>query len=320
MCYNWAMTKFTLPFIFAIFLASALSASERFVFEEPHIGTLVRIILYAPSQDVAERAAGEAFDSFRRVNSIMNTYDRDSELSQLCATRGWIRVSDDLFTVLQAARHYNAISDGAFDVTVGPMVRLWRRSFRQRELPTERRIEEAKQLVGNHLWEMDKCTKSVRLLKEGMVFDLSAIAKGYAVDRAFEIIQRHGITSVLVDAGGDFSIGAAPPNTEGWRIAKNDETVLMQNTAMATSGGQFQYVDIDGVRYLHIVDPKTGLGMTSAKTVHIIAPTAMEADALATAVFVLGRERGKALIATLPKVSVEMVEPECKADDLDLLF
>ena len=300
-------TFFTALAVFV--LTAALSADERFAFEELHMGVPVRIILYASTSKMAEMAAQEAFVSFQSLNNIMSDYDSESELSLLNESRGHIRVSDDLFTVLRAAKHYNALSDGAFDVTVGPMVRLWRRSRRQQELPKEELVKQAKQLVGNHLWELDEKEKTVRLLKADMRFDLGGIAKGYAIDKAFEIIQKHGITSQLVDAGGDFRLGAPPPDTEGWRIAKNNKIVLMKNTAMATSGGQFQFVEIDGVRYAHIVDPKTGFGITGTQTVHVIAPTAMEADALATAVTILGKEKGKIMIDKLPKITMEFVEP-----------
>ena len=293
-----------------VFSLSALDASERFEFEEGHMGVRVRLVLYAESSEVAEKAAKEAFASFHALNEIMSDYDSESELSLLDASRGWICISDDLFTVLRAAKHYCALSDGAFDVTAGPMVRLWRRSRRLQKLPREQDIEQAKQLVGNHLWELDEPTQSVRLLKAGMRFDLGAIGKGYAVDRAFEIIQKHGISSQLVDAGGDFRVGAPPPDTEGWKIAKENETVLLKESAMATSGERFQYVDIEGVRYAHIVDPKTGLGMTRLGTVHVTALSAMEADALATAVIILGKEKGKALIDRFPNVTMEVVEPE----------
>jgi thiamine biosynthesis lipoprotein len=306
-----AMFKHFFALIFSfIFFSAARSAEQRFEFEEMHMGVPVRILLYAPSSKVAEKAAKDAFASFQSLNDIMSDYDSESELSLLHESRGNTRVSDDLFAVLKAAKHYCTISEGAFDITVGPMVRLWRRSRRMQELPKEQYIAQAKELVGNHLWELDEKNQSVRLLKAGMKLDLGGIAKGYAIDKAFEIIQKHGITSQLVDAGGDFRIGDPPPGTEGWKIAKDNETVLLKNTAMATSGGRFQFVEIDGVRYAHIVDPKTGFGMTGLETVHVTAPTAMEADALATAVIILGKEKGKALIDTLPKVLAEFVEAD----------
>jgi len=300
---------FILPFL--ILFSAALFADERFEFEETHMGIPVRIILYAPTSDAADEAAKEAFAAFHALNAIMSDYDSESELMVLCEKKGSDKVSDDLFAVLKAAKHFCTISDGAFDITAGPMVRLWRRSRRMHELPKQQFVDQAKELVGNHLWELDEKTRSVRLLKSGMKLDLGAIAKGYAIDKAFEIIKNRGITSLLVDAGGDFRLGASPPGTEGWKIAKDNEIVLLNNTAMATSGGRYQFVEIDGIRYAHIVDPKTGFGMTGLQTVHVTAPTAMEADALATAVFVLGREKGKAMIDKLPNVSVEIVSDGC---------
>ena len=297
-----------LPLVFVVCVPTGLWGSERFGFEEEHMGVPVRIVLYASNSEVAEKAAKEAFAAFHTLNGIMSDYDSESELMLLAEDRGMTRVSEDLFIVLRAAKHYCTISDGAFDITAGPLVQLWRRSRRMQELPRERLVEQAKERVGNHLWEIDESTQSVRLLKAGMRLDLGAIAKGYAVDKAFEIIQKHGISSQLVDAGGDFRVGDPPPGVEGWRIAKDNETVLLKNTAMATSGGRFQFVEIGGVRYAHIVDPKTGLGITTLQTVHVTAPTAMEADALATAVIVLGKEKGKTLIDQFPKVTVEIVE------------
>jgi thiamine biosynthesis lipoprotein len=248
----------------------------------------------------------EAFAAFHSLNAMMSDYEPESELSRLDVSRGSTRLSDDLFAVLKAAKHYSTLSDGAFDVTVGPMTRLWRRARQLKELPRERYIEQAKQLVGNHLWELDEQTQSIKLLKAGMKFDLGAIAKGYAIDKAFEIIRKHGIASLLVDAGGDFRLGAPPPDAEGWKIMKNDEVVFLSNTAMATSGGRFQFVEIDGVRYSHIVDPKTGYGMTGLQTVHIMSPTAMEADALATSIILMSPEQGKALMTKFPASTLEV--------------
>ena len=310
LCQNGNSLPFMVFLLFVPFFPVGLGATERFEFEEPHMGVPVRIILYAPAAEIAEKAAKEAFAAFHALDEIMSDYDSESELSLLDVNRGKTRVSDDLFIVLKASKHYCTISDGAFDITVGPMTRLWRRSRRLQELPKQQHVDQAKELVGNHLWELDEKNRTVRLLKAEMKLDLGGIAKGYAIDKAFEIIEKHGITSQLVDAGGDFRVGNPPPDAEGWKIAKDNETVLLKNTAMATSGGRFQFVKIGGVRYAHIVDPKTGFGMTGLQTVHVIAPTAMEADALATAVFILGKEKGKALIDKLPKVSTEIIEAE----------
>lgn len=296
-----------------VFFQSALVANERFEFEEQHMGVPVRIILYASDSDAAHAAAKDAFAAFQSLNKIMSDYDSDSELSRLCSHGGSPKVSEDLFTVLCSAKKYCALSNGAFDITVGPMVRLWRRSRRQHELPKQQYVDAAKELVGNHLWELDEQARSVRLLKQNMKLDLGGIAKGYAIDKAFGIIQKHRITSLLIDAGGDLRVGNPPPNEKGWKIAQSGKTILMSNTALATSGGQFQVVVLNGVRYAHIIDPKTGLGISgerSQQTIHITAPTAMEADILASAVAVLGKEKGNSLLATLPNVSMKIVPLE----------
>ncbi|MDR3234857.1 MAG: FAD:protein FMN transferase [Planctomycetaceae bacterium] len=285
-------------------------AAERFEYEETAMGVPVRIILYSESQEKADAAAKEVFAEFQHLNGIMSDYDSESELSKLCADGGSSRVSSGLFTVLKEAKYYCSISDGAFDITVGPLVRLWRRSRRQKELPKQQYIDEAMQLTGNSRWEIDERTQSVKLLKQGMKLDLGGIAKGYAIDRAFEIILKHGIKRQLVDAGGDMRLGDAPPESEGWTISMNGvENVLLKNTAIAVSGDKFQFVEIHGVRYAHIIDPKTGLGLTHSCTVTVLAPTATQADALASAAYVLGKEKGQCLEKQFGNVKIHWETP-----------
>jgi thiamine biosynthesis lipoprotein len=292
----------------------ALSATERFEFEETHMGVPVRIIFYAESSEKAHAAAKDAFECFHTLNKIMSDYDSESELSKLCAefnsSNGHcheaVPVGNDLFSVLKSAKHFSNISDGAFDITVSPFVRLWRRSRRQKELPKQRYLDQARELVGNHLWTLNESTQSVQILKAGVKFDLGGIAKGYAIDRAFEAIQKNGIETILIDAGGDLRVGKAP--ADGWKINLNgQDTIIMENIAVATSGDRFQFVEINGVKYSHIIDPKTGLGLTTPCTVHVTAPTATEADALASAIAVLKPEQGIALIESLKDISAKII-------------
>ncbi|MDR3183125.1 MAG: FAD:protein FMN transferase [Planctomycetaceae bacterium] len=279
--------------------------AERFEYEQTAMGVPVRIILYSESQQKADAAAKDAFAEFQRLNGIMSDYDSESELSQLCTNGGSLHVSDDLFAVLKASKEYCRVSDGAFDITVGPMVRLWRRSRRQKELPKQKYIDEAKQLAGNHLWEIDEAAQSVRLLRSGMKLDLGGIAKGFAIDKAFEAVAKHQITVQLVDAGGDMRLGDAPPLTDGWTVKMDGgDDVLLHNTASATSGGKFQFVEIAGVRYAHIVDPKTGLGLTESPTVTVTAPAAAQADALASAAAVLGKAKAHILEKQFPGIKI----------------
>ncbi|MDR2116201.1 MAG: FAD:protein FMN transferase [Planctomycetaceae bacterium] len=301
-------------FLIFFFFFSNFFIVERFEFEETHMGVSVRIILYAESAETAQAAAKDGFECFRVLNKMMSDYDSESELSELCAKFDssipnppeTVVVSDDLFAVLKSAKYFSNISDGAFDITVSPFVRLWRRSRRQKELPKQHYIDQARKLVGNQLWTLDESTHRVQILKSGVRFDLGGIAKGYAIDRAFEAIQKYGITTILIDAGGDIRVGEAPPG--GWKIDLNGEkTILLENTAMATSGDRFQFVEINGTRYSHIIDPKTGLGLTNSCTVHVAASTATEADALASVLVVLKPERGIALIETLKNVSAKII-------------
>ncbi|MDR2755794.1 MAG: FAD:protein FMN transferase [Planctomycetaceae bacterium] len=303
-----------MTFLIWFFFVPTFFVTERFEFEEIHMGVPVRIILYAESAETAQAATKEAFERFRVLNKIMSDYDSESELSELCAQFDssvpnppeTVTVSGDLFAVLKSAKYFSNISDGAFDITVSPFVRLWRRSRRQKELPKQQYLDRARELVGNQLWTLDESAHRIQILKSGVKFDLGGIAKGYAIDRAFETIQKYGIETVLIDAGGDIRIGNAPP--DGWKINLNSkETMPMENIAIATSGDRFQFVEINGVKYSHIIDPKTGLGLTISCTVHVAAPTATEADALASAVAVLKPEQGIALIETLKNVSAKII-------------
>lgn len=323
---------------FLFFAAGPVAADEpatdglrRHEFAAIRMGVPVRLVLYSSEVDRAEKAAAAALECFETLNGILSDYDSDSELSRVVRQSNeafdraggegpdgavWIPVGDDLFEVLKASRHYAGISDGAFDITVGPLVRLWRRSRRQRALPKPRYLDRARERVGTRLWELDEPTHRVRLLKRGMRLDLGGIAKGYAIDRAFATIRRHGIEISLVDAGGDMRLGDAPPG--GWKIGlddpggvtgrRPDETVYaLENTALAASGDASQFVEIDGVRYAHLIDPETGLGLTRSFVVQVLAPTAMQADALASALSVLGPEKGLKLIETQDGVAARMI-------------
>ncbi len=298
----------TIPLLVFCFFPLLCAASEptRHEFDFIQMGVPVRIVLYTDTPEHANKAADAARQRIAELNAVMSDYDSDSEIARLTRNEPGkpIALSADLFAVLQAAKHYADMSDGAFDVTVGPFTQLWRRAKRQRKMPEPYLVERAEQRVGNDLWELDGVTKTVTLKRQGMRFDLGGIAKGYAIDQAFETITKMGIETVLVDAGGDFRLGKAPPG--GWKIDMDGKTASdLENIAVAASGDSRQFLLIGGVRYSHIIDPKTGLGLTHSSTVRVFAPTAMEADALASTLSVLEPERGKKLIETLNRVENE---------------
>jgi thiamine biosynthesis lipoprotein len=267
------------------------------------MGTTFRIVAYARDGAEAQSAAQAAFRTVARLDSLFSDYSSDSEISHLAEGAGspdWTKVSPELWAVLVAARRWSDLSGGAFDVTVGPLTRLWRWSSRRGELPDTGRLREARAAVDFRHLEMDSVSEAIRLSRSGMSLDLGGIAKGFAADAALGVLAEHGIHAALVDAGGDLALGDAPPNEIGWLVALPDgDSLRLANAAVATSGDAYRYVEIDGIRYSHVVDPRTGLGVIDAPTVTAIASSATFADALASALTVMDAEAGAALVRSL---------------------
>ncbi len=302
--------------------ASPLRAQplERYAFSRGQMGTTFNIVLYAPDSALAHRAAEAAFARIDTLNQRLSDYLADSELSRLSATAGQGRavpVSDDLWAVLMAAQRMAEQTGGAFDVTVGPLTRLWRWAMRRNRLPPEHELEQARQAVGYRHLVLDSAARAVGLIKPGMRLDLGGIAQGFAVDEALDVLHAYGLTRVLVDGGGDIRLGDPPPGKLGWRIevsSINADGEIMQEErflarkAIATSGATYRYVEVDGVRYSHILDPHTGMGLTDERLVTVIAPTGMQADALASALSVLGLDDGLAFAAGIPEVAARFIQ------------
>ncbi len=283
-------------------------ALQRFVFERAEMGVPFRITLYAPDETSARTAADAAFARVEALNGIFSDYDSDSELSRLSQTAGAgkaVPVSSDLWRVLEASQKLAERTEGAFDITVGPLVSLWRRARRKHELPEARSLERMRNRVGYKYIQLDATARTAELTRPEMRLDLGAIAKGYAAAEALNVLRAHGLSRALAAASGDMAAGDPPPNQDGWRVevgsldvpgAPEPEIILVKNCGIATSGDLFQRVEIDGVRYSHIVNPHTGLGLTDHALVTIVAPDGMTADGLATAVSVLGPEAGVRLV------------------------
>jgi len=290
----------------------------RFSFTEPHMGTRFKVILYAPDASTANKGAKAAFERIAMLDGIMSDYRSTSELMQLCQKAGGdpAHVSDDLFFVLAKAQEVARLSDGAFDVTVGPVVRLWRRARRTKQLPEAEELTRARALVGYRNVRLDEKAHTVQLLKPGMQLDLGGIAKGYAADAALTVLNQAGITRALVAAGGDIAVSGAPPGTEGWTIgiaplddpdSKPQRYLILHDAAVSTSGEAEQHVDIDGKRYSHIVDPKTGIGLVGSQSVTVVARRGVMSDSLTKVVSVLGPERGLPILEGLPGVAALVV-------------
>ncbi len=299
----------------------------RFEFESKHMGTTFRIVLYAKNETAAKAAADEAFARVAVLDGIMSDYKKDSELMKLCGAFATdvgepVPVSAELFFVLAKAAELSKASGGAFDVTVGPVVQLWRLARRTQQLPDTKELAEARAKVGHDKVKLDAANHTVQLLTPGMQLDLGGIAKGYAADEALKVLrEKHGITRALVAAAGDITCGDAPPGKDAWDvdiapIAKGQKPrhLKLANAAVSTSGDLEQFVVINGVRYSHIVDPRTGLGITGRRSVTVIAKNGITADSMTKAVMLLPLEKGLALVEALDGAAayVVVVDPEEK--------
>ena len=307
-------------FIGSIFLALSLvlAACEaqdasttltRYEYAQLHMGVKVRLVVYAPDEPTAERACEAAYQRVARLEDTMSDYRPSSELMRLCARAGGppVPVSTDLFLVLQHSCELARRSDGAFDPTVGPLVVLWRKARKAGQLPTDGELQQARALVGWQKVRLDPKRRTVELLQPGMRLDLGGIAKGYAGDCAIAVLKQRGIRSALFEAGGDIVVSGPPPGKPGWRVdvpgagpGGTTRTLAIANAAVSTSGDTEQFVEIGGRCYSHIVDPRTGLGLTTHIAVTIVARSGLTSDGLSTAVSVLGPERGPALIRGVP--------------------
>lgn len=279
----------------------------RFSFERSVMSLPVKLVLYAPDEAVANRAAEAAYRRVLQLNDILSDYDAESELLQLVATAGQgkaVPVSDELWRVLVHAQAMAQRTDGAFDVTINPVVRLWRRARREKRLPAPEKIEAARQLVDYRNLRLDPAHKTVELVKKGMRLDLGGVAKGFICDEVLATLRALGIHRAMIVAGGDIGLGDSPPGKPGWTIGVGvlepqgppTQYLCLARCGVATSGDMFQFVEIGGKRYSHIVDPHTGMALVDHMTVTVVAPEGITADGLSTAVSVLGPEGGLRLV------------------------
>ncbi len=338
-----AVSSLILALYFATCLPCAGEELQRYVLERPKLGSIVRLAFYAADSSIANQAAEATFDRIDQLDRILSNYRSDSELLRLCAltqigatSTGQSpelpiaeTVSRDLWRVLRSAQRHSRLTDGAFDVTVGPLSRLWKRAIRRRELPSVHQIEQARRQVGYQFVEVAVDEPLVTLHRPNLRLDLGGIAKGYIADQALRVLNDHGIAHAIVDAGGDIAVGAQPPGRSGWDIAISrghpdrvpavrDQVrkevapsaririVRLANCGIATSGDTFQSAEINGRRYSHTVDPRTGQGIDQPATVTVIAKTAMQADALASSISVLGMKAGLELAERLPETDAHV--------------
>ncbi len=283
------------------------------------MGTTFRITVYA-EEAVAQKAAAAGFARVAALEGVMSDYRPDSEVmlagkANDAAPGKPIRVSDDLLDVLTRSAEMSRVSGGAFDVTVGPLSKLWRVSRKTQELPDAQELAAALALVGPDKVALDAVAKTMTLKLPAMRLDFGGIGKGFAADEVLKVLKRDfGIPSALVAAAGDITCGDAPPGQVGWSVeiaplrkGGPKRTLTLANASVSTSGDLEQVAVIGGVRYSHVLNPKTGLGLTGRRSVTVIARDGTTADGATKGASVLPAGRALEFVAKLPGAEVLIV-------------
>jgi thiamine biosynthesis lipoprotein len=288
------------------------------------MGTFARVVAVAADSNTAKRCIEAAFAEIKRVDGLMSKYRSDSEISELNRD-GFaraVKVSKSTYDVLQRSVEFSKLSGGAFDVTVGPLMDLWHSAEDTNSLPDDTELHQARSKVGYDKLILDVNEESIRFAAEGMRVDLGGIAKGYAIDKAVVAMQKSGALGGMVDIGGEIRcFGLPPAGQKKWRIGLQDPdkakdgfnagtpllVLNLTDAAVATSGYYRRFVTIGGKKYSHIVDPESGRSSESLASVTIICPSSTDADALATAVSVMGAEKGLALIEEIPETEAILI-------------
>ena len=294
------------------------------------MGTFARAVVIAEDSNTAKKCIENAFEEIHKVDSLMSDYKSDSEISRANkdGAKTAVHLSKSTYEVLQRSIEFSKLTHGAFDVTVGPLVDLFHSAEKKQVAPTKEQIAQAKSKVGFEKLKLDDQNRTVQFAVDGMRLDLGGIAKGYAVDKAVEAMQACGAIGGMVDLGGDIRCFGAPlKGRDHWVIGLQnpnlDEDVGEQNLmlklkltngAVATSGDYQQFVLIEGKRHSHIINRKNGTSSEGLSSVTIIADNATDADALATAVTVMGTEKGIALIEKLPDIEAILITSQPKLE------
>ena len=308
--------------LLTICLLSACQAwgQTKYVFEKPEMGSPFTITIYGDDSASIAQAAAAAFDTAEKLNAVLSDYIDSSEISRLTATSGqhrWVPVSPPLFDILQRSLQAAVLSNGAYDITIGPVVRLWRQARKTHRFPDSVALRKALSRTGYRYLHLDTLKRAVLLDKEGMRLDIGGLGKGFVAQIALDLIRRKGYPIAMVNAGGKIVTGEVPPGKKGWVIGINapeekdvllPSFLLLKNMAVATSGDIYQYVELDGKRYSHIVDPATGIGLTRRRNVTALARDGTEADWLATACSVLSWRKSLRLISRLPGTALLVTE------------
>jgi FAD:protein FMN transferase len=305
--------------LFVLAFVPGLARAEWITRSENIMGTRCSVELWSEDPAKGEAAIASVFDDMRRIDRLMSTWKEDTEISEVNreAARHPVKISLELFSLLQESVKYSELTQGAFDITYASVGYLY--DFKKGVHPDPKAIKQALPGINWRHMVLDEKNITVFFQRPGMRIDLGGIAKGHSVDKGIEILKKQGITRAMVNAGGDtriigdrfgrpWVVGVRDPDHEGQTFLK----LPLTDTAFSTSGDYERYFDEDGKRYHHILDPKTGDSARKCRSVTVIAPTATRTDALTKSVFIMGPEAGIEFINTLLDVDAVAVSPEGK--------
>jgi thiamine biosynthesis lipoprotein len=265
------------------------------------MGSTYTVDLYGADRIQMEAAADAAFDEVRRLDELLSNYRPDSEWSQVNrrAAQGPMKISPELFHVLAACVEYSRESEGAFDISVGPLMKVWGFYKGSGHLPHRAEVQAALTKVGYRHIHLDPAAQTVWFDREGVELDPGGIGKGYAVDRMVDVLRQKGLTTALVAGSGSsiYGMGAPPAEPKGWRIeiknpwdaSKTSAEVFLKDMSMSTSGSYEKFFRAEGKTYAHIMDPRTGYPAQGSVSVSVIAPRTIDSEAWAKPYFVNGR-------------------------------
>ena len=302
-----------------LFFVKIVTKPKIFKKSQVLMGTVVNISIVERDLARAEEACEIAFKEMSRIEKMLSVRDESSEVYKLNRHKGleFINVNPEIIFLLEESAKVSTLSQGAFDVSVGPLVELWRKSLEQGEVPTDTEIHKILPLVDYRNIEIDSRRNLIRFKKKGIKIDFGGIAKGYAVDQAIKALKKKGVKNCLVEAGGDlFALGKGI-NKKDWLIGLRNprESGLIiefscTNKGVATSGDYERFKILNKKRYHHLIDPRAGLSVSEVISATIAAPSAMTADALSTAVLILGKEGGMRLIKKTKNVEGVIIVKE----------
>ncbi len=316
-----ALTLVVLLVIGVVALPTRAADPQQFTYQQQKMGTVFQLVLYCDDEKKADAAAEAAWNRVDKLNDTFSDYDPNSEISLLSHKTDSgpmpapVEVSEDMWDLLSRSVEAAELSDGAFDISVGPLTRLQRQSRKDGKLPDPAKLKEALADIGYRYIKLDREHRRVQLTHAHMQLDVGGIAKGYTSDQILKLLAQHGITRALVGSAGDITVGDPPPGRDDWRVAiqslkdpqQVSDYVHFHNFAVSTSGDTYRSAMVNGKRYSHIIDPRTGLGLTYRIGVTTLAPQGTLADWSATAVSILGPEKGLAMIERLEGAAARIV-------------